>query len=121
MSVIKNKIQYDVTCERIEELLQTVGNDTPVMDKNYIELDLLSDIVAEYEEKYIPIKPPTLIEVIKLRMAEMNLTQLKLSKMLNISPSRVSEYLNGKNEPTLKIARLISIKLNIDANVVLGV
>jgi HTH-type transcriptional regulator/antitoxin HigA len=52
-------------------------------------------------------------------MFEMGLSQKKLSELLNVSPSRVSEYLNGKSEPTLKVARAISTKLNIDANLVL--
>ena len=121
MGAIKNEIQYNATCKRIEELLQVVGNDTPVTDPSFIELNLLSDLVADYEEEHFPVEPPKLADVIKLRMAEMNLTQVKLSKILNVSPSRVSEYLNGKSEPTLKIARLISQKLNIDANLILGV
>lgn len=115
------KAQYKVTCERIEELLQVVGNETSIVDKNFIELDFLSDLVADYEEKHFPIETPTLQEVIKLRMFEMNISQVKLSEILSISPSRVSEYLTGKSEPTLKIAREISKKLNIDASVVLGV
>lgn len=53
-------------------------------------------------------------------MYEMGLTQTKLSELLNVSPSRISEYLSGKCEPTLKVAREISRKLNIDANIVLG-
>ena len=51
----------------------------------------------------------------------MGLTQNKLSELLNVSPSRVSEYLSGKCEPTLKVAREMSRKLGIDANIVLGV
>ena len=113
--------QYKVTCERIEELLKVVGNKTSVNDKNYIELDFLSDLVADYEEKNFPIKNPSLQEVLKLRMFEMDITQIKLSEILNVSPSRISEYLTGKSEPTLKIARDISKKLKIAAAVVLGV
>jgi HTH-type transcriptional regulator/antitoxin HigA len=41
--------------------------------------------------------------------------------MLGVSTSRVSEYLTGKSEPTLKVAREISKKLNIDAHLILGV
>jgi len=121
MAKIKTEKQYKGTTERIEELLKIVGNDMPVDDKNYIELDLLSDLVADYEEEYYPITAPTLVDTIKLRMYEMKLTQLKLSELLGISPSRVSEYLSGKSEPTLKVAREISKKLNIDANIVLGI
>ena len=113
--------QYKVSCERIEELLQLVGNDTSENDRNVIELDFISDLVADYEEKYFPVKSPNLEEVIKLRMYEMGITQNKLAEILEVSPSRVSEYLNGKSEPTLKVARTISKKLNIDASIVLGV
>ncbi|MDE7134996.1 MAG: helix-turn-helix transcriptional regulator, partial [Muribaculaceae bacterium] len=49
------------------------------------------------------------------------LTQISLSKILGVSPSRISEYLSGKSEPTLKVGRAISHKLGIDANIILGV
>jgi len=120
-AMIKNEKQYDAACARIEELLQIVGNETPTDDKNFIELDLLSDLVADYEEAKYPIKEPELAEIIKLRMYEMGINQTKLSEMLEVSPSRVSEYLNGKSEPTLAVARNISRKLNINASIVLGV
>lgn len=58
---------------------------------------------------------------IKLRMYEMGLNQVKLSELLEVSPSRVSDYLTGRCEPTLKVARAMSRKLNIDANIVLGI
>ena len=68
-----------------------------------------------------PIKKPTLADIIKLRMYEMKLNQVKLSELLGVSPSRISEYLSGKSEPTLKVARDLNRKLNIDANIILGV
>ena len=55
MAEIKNEIQYQKSLDRIEELLQVVGNNTLTDDQNYIELDLLSDLAAEYEEKYYPV------------------------------------------------------------------
>lgn len=121
MAKIQNETVYKAAMERIEELLSLVDDDTPLTDKNLIELDLLSGLVEEYEEEHYPIGTPSLVDVIKLRMYEMGLTQAKLSELLNVSPSRVSEYLTGKCEPTLKVAREISRKLNIDANIVLGV
>ena len=119
--MIKNEIQYTATLERIDQLLEKVKDSTPVTDKNYIELDLLSGLVEDYEEKYYPISTPKLADVIKLRMYEMKLTQAKLSELVGVSPSRVSEYLTGKSEPTLKVARNISKTLNINADIVLGI
>lgn len=120
MARIETELQYDITVQRIEELLQVVGNETPKDDKNYVELDLLSDLIAEYEEEYHPLSRPTLPEIIRLRMAELGITQKKLAIMLNVSPSRISEYLSGKSEPTLSVARRIRSELGIDADIILG-
>lgn len=121
MAKIKTEKQYKAACARIEELLKVVSNATPSDDKDFLELDLISDLVADYEEVHFPVETPSLVDVLKLRMYEMGLTQTKLSELLSVSPSRVSEYLSGKCEPTLKVAREMSRKLNIDANIVLGV
>lgn len=121
MAKIQNETAYRAAMERIEELLPLTDENTPLTDKNLIELDLLSELVSEYEDEHYLIKSPSLIDVIKLRMYEMGLNQAKLSELLGVSPSRVSDYLTGRCEPTLKVARDISKKLNIDANIVLGV
>ena len=47
--------------------------------------------------------------------------QAKLAEMLGLSNARVSEIMNGKSEPSLKIGRELSRQLNIDPAVVLGV
>lgn len=121
MTKIENKTQYEWAVKRVEKLLPLVNDTTPTDDPNYIELELLSNLVADYSEEHFSLGSPTLAEIIKLRMYEMGLTQVNLAKLLKVSPSRISEYLSGKSEPTLKIAREISIQLGIDANIVLGV
>ncbi|HMR17812.1 MAG TPA: helix-turn-helix domain-containing protein [Sphingobacterium sp.] len=119
--MIQNEIQYNAVEKRINELLELVDDNTPMTDVNYIELDLLSGLMEQYEDEHYPIAIPSLPEVIKLRMYEMGLTQNKLSKLIGVSPSRTSEYLTGKSEPTLKVARVISQKLNISPDIILGV
>lgn len=119
--MIKSEKEYNAIVERMEELLLVADNIENTDANGYIELNLLSDIIAKYETKNYPVKMPSLSDIIKLRMAEMDLNQKRLSELLGVSTSRVSEYLNGKSEPTLKVARNISQKLNIDAAIVLGV
>lgn len=119
--MIKTEKEYNAIVERMEELLLNPDNIENQEAKGYVELNVLSDLVADYEERHYPVKKPTLVEVIKLRMAELGLNQKRLSELLGVSTSRVSEYLNGKSEPTLKVARDISVKLGIDASIVLGV
>lgn len=121
MAQIKSEAAYRAAMRRIEELLPLVNDNTPVDDPNYLELDMISDLVEEYEDIHYPIGKPTLIDVVKLRLYEMGITQSKLAEMLGLSNARVSEILNGKSEPSLKIGRELSRQLNIDPAVVLGV
>ena len=53
-------------------------------------------------------------------MDERGITQKQLAEMLSVSPSRISEYMNGKAEPTLKVARLLHQKVDIDPDFILG-
>ena len=121
MAKIKNEQEYKQVMKRIDDLLKVVDDDTPVNDVNYIELDLLSELVEEYEDLHYPISKPTLIDTIKLRLYEMGITQSKLAEILGISAARVSEIMTGKCEPTLKVGREISKKLNISSDIVLGI
>jgi HTH-type transcriptional regulator/antitoxin HigA len=121
MRTLQTKEEYNIICHRIEALLAIVNNDTKTDNPFFIELNLLSDWVADYEALIDPIKPPTLAEAIKLRMYERALNQKRLSELLGVSTSRISEYLTGKSEPPLKIAREICRKLDIDPVIVLGV
>ena len=84
MAKIENEQQYDAAMARIDELLKIVDDNTPADDKNSIELVLLSNLVADYEDLHFLIKKPTLVEVLKLRMYEMGLTQNGLASMLGI-------------------------------------
>jgi len=114
-------MQYNSAMERINELLKVVNDDTPENDVRSVELVLLSNLVADYEDEHYPIQKPTLIEILKLRMFEMGLSQSALASMLGMNQSKISEIISGKSEPTLKQARKISQELNISPAIVLGV
>jgi HTH-type transcriptional regulator/antitoxin HigA len=54
MTRIENEAQYNAAMERIEELLPATTEETPLDDKNMVELVLLSGLVADYEEVAYP-------------------------------------------------------------------
>ena len=120
-TTIENEVQYDWAMKRIDELLPLVNDETSDDDPNSIELYLLSRLVQEYEDVHYPIGEPSLIDVLKLRMYEMGLSQAALAKKIGVSPSRICDFLSGKAEPTLKVGRRISTELKIDPSLVLGV
>lgn len=121
MATIKDKNKYDAVMSRIEELMAQVNEDSPLTDKRVMELDLLVELAEEYEDEHYPIGTPSLPDVIKLRMYEMNLTQEKLAELLGLSQSSVSKFLTGKATPSLDVAREISTRLNIAPAIILGV
>ena len=121
MAQIKTEEAYRAALKRVEYLEDIVTDDTPINDQYALELDMLVDLIEEYEDIHYPIGKPSLIDTIKLRMYEMGLTQQAVATMLGISAPRMSEIMHGKTEPSLSLARTMSQKLNIDANVVLGV
>ena len=61
MATIKSEAAYRAALKRIEELLPLVNDSTPTDDKNYLELDMISDMVEEYEDIHYPIGKPSLI------------------------------------------------------------
>ena len=122
MTAIKTQKEYGAMLARIEELLPLTWGDNVAEDSpENIELALISNLVADYEDIHYPIGKPTLVATIKLRMYEMRLTQNKVAAMLGISAPRLSEIMHGKVEPSLSLARKISQTLNISPSIVLGV
>ena len=114
------KKQYEYALARIENLLPMVTDETPVSDAASIELEIVSDIVETYEKIHFPIEKPTIGALISLSIEEKGMTQKELAKELGISPSRVSEFINGKSEPSLRIARALCTILGIAPAAILG-
>ena len=114
------KAQYEFALERIEELLPLVDDNTPANDRNAVELTMVSDIVIDYEKEHFPINKPTVGQLIQLSLNEKNMTQKQLASEIGVSPSRISDYVSGRAEPTLKVARLLCMTLGISPAAILG-
>lgn len=109
---------YIRSVEVVEKLLSGRGLEN-LSEEEKKDLNFHSDIVEAYEQEHFPIGLPPLIDVIKLRMFELNLKQKDLATMLEVPPARISEYLNGRREITLDVARKLHKMLNIDADIIL--
>ena len=114
------KAQYEFALARIEELLPIVDDNTPANDRNAVELTMMSDIVIDYEKEHYPIAKPTVAQLIQLSLEEKKLSQKQLAAEIGVSPSRISDYVSGRAEPTLKIARLLCVTLGITPAAMLG-
>ena len=114
------KEQYEFALARVEELLPLVDDNTPANDRNAVELTMMSDIIIDYEKEHYPIGKPTVAQLIQLSLDEKKMTQKQLAEEIGVSPSRINDYVSGRAEPTLKIARMLCMTLGITPAAMLG-
>ena len=115
-----NQMRYEYALTRVEELLPLVGENTPASDPLAMELAIMSDYIIAYEKEHYPIGKPTVAQLIQLSLEEKGITQRELAKEIGVSPSRISDYVSGRAEPTLKVARLLCATLGIAPAILLG-
>jgi len=114
------KQQYEVALAKVEELLSLVDDSVPVTESNAVLLTIFSDIIISYEQEHYPIDKPTVSELIEFAIQEKGMTQKQLAGEIGVSPSRVNDYISGRSEPPLKIARLLCKVLGISPEAMLG-
>ena len=119
MKPIETEAQYQEALKKIDTLMVSIGDDHNYDNPEFVRMNRLSDLVADYEDKYYPIELPPLVDVVKLKMYEMGLKQDDLAKLLEVPKSRISEYLRGKRDITLEVARKLHSKLHIDGDIIL--
>ena len=71
-------------------------------------------------ERTLSDRKTTVAELIELYLEEKGMSQKQLAIEIGISLSRVNDYIAGRSEPTLKIARLLCRILNIPPVAMLG-
>jgi len=113
--IIKNEDGYEAALMRIEQLMELQAPSDDELD----DLELLSLLVEQYEDKAFPIDLPSPIAAIKFRMEQEGLTQANLVPYMG-QKSRVSEVLAGKRQLSLAMIRKLHAELGIPAEVLLG-
>ncbi len=110
---IKTEDDYEGTLARIELLLDAAP-DTDEMD----ELELLTLMVSDYENKHHPIDLPDPIEAILFRMEQRGMDRAALVPIIG-SRHRVSEVLNRKRGLSLNMIRNLHAELEIPLEVLI--
>ena len=115
LKAIKNKKQYEEALEQIYDLMQSklIKNSARAND-----VEVLSILVKEYENRYYPIPSPHPISAIRFRMEQLGITEGELSKVLGYR-SRKSEILSGKRKLSLDMIRRLNKRLRIPASVLI--
>ncbi len=110
---IKTDNDYLMALKRLEVIF-----DALVGTEESDEADILGLMIDDYEKKHYPVETPDPIEAIKIRMEEMQLTQIDLVDAFG-GKHKVSEVLNRKRKLTVEMIRKLTPKLNLSADLLI--
>ncbi len=113
VKMIHDESAYTEALQRIENIMDAEEG-TPESD----ELELLSYLVATYEDKAFPIEVPDAITAIRFIMEQREYTQKDFAAL--IGKSRASELLNGKREISMAQARTLYSEWGIPPEILLS-
>ena len=113
ISPIKSEQAYKKALKRLEQIFDAYPNTT-----EGDELEILSIIIEEYENKKYPIDLPDPIEAIKFRMEQLGLQQNDFINVIGLK-NKPNEIMNKKRKLTLEMIRQINESLSIPADVLI--
>jgi HTH-type transcriptional regulator/antitoxin HigA len=112
IKVIKNDAELDIAMKRLEALV--LINPEPTGDLAD-EIELLSLVISDYEDKHYQIEAPTPLEAIKFVMEQRDLKPKDIAPCFG-TLSRTYEVLNGTRGLSLNMIRRLRQKYAIPAD-----
>jgi len=110
---IRTKKDLRQALSRIDEII-----DAKRGAPEYDELEVLTILVEDYEDKHCPVPPPDPVEAIKFRMDQLGLKQADIAKLLG-GKNRASEVLSRKRKLSLRMIRNLHRNLHIPSDVLI--
>lgn len=117
MKILSEKQHESVMSEILTLMNKGESNLT---DQEADQLRNLALKAQEYEKSIYQIPAPTTLEgMIELRMYEKKLRQKDLAKTLNVSDTKLSLILSGKQKPDVPFLKALYFQLEIPADFIL--
>lgn len=117
---IQSEDEYREVMDKVEQYLQKATSGGGFQQLSPVEREDLRrlSVLAEAWEDAVPLMPirhpETLVEMIQLKMYERKLKQKDLAALLEISPTRLSEVMQGKRKVNMDLAKRLYTILQID-------
>jgi HTH-type transcriptional regulator / antitoxin HigA len=118
---ITDKETYQKSCALLEELDESVLEETDDLEEKLAYLDALAILIEAYEDKHFKFNQFKLtpLQAIEQAMEQLNMSKKDLANL--IGSNRVSEIFSGKRELSLAQIRIIHQKLNIPTDILIGI
>ena len=111
--ILKTEEEYQKAVLRMMEIFDVRPN-----TKEFDELELLTVLIQDYDEKHYVLPELNILDVIKIKMEEMSIKSKDLEPIIG-SKGHVSSVLSGKRDITLKMAKKLMVFFNIPAELFL--
>jgi HTH-type transcriptional regulator/antitoxin HigA len=106
---IRNETDYERALSRLAIIFHA-----PLGSPESDEADVLTTLIADYEDTHHRVAPPDPIEAIRIRMEDQGLTRADLKTAIG-SKGRVSEILNKRRPLTIAMVHALSELLGLSA------
>ena len=123
---IRSKEQYEAINQMIEKYIvkaTDLGGFHKLSLKEDSELSRISFLARDFEKvMMLPMElKQSLNSIVQHRLNEMKINQGDLAELINVSGSKISKILSGKQEPDIHFLKSIHKHLGIDGNLLLRV
>ncbi len=117
---ITNETEYKKIMDKIDALMAKGSKN--VSKKELTELRKLASSAQKYEQDKFVIPAPTTLEgIIEMKMFELKLKQKDLARKLQVSDTKLSLIMNGKQKPDIHFLKALQKHLNISGDFLLKV
>ena len=118
MSILNEK-QYNNAIQRINSIMKKGEDNVSINDLQ--TLKDLTNKVQLYESKHYSFPAPTtVVDMVKIKMFEKDMSQTDLSNETNIPLPKINQILKGKRKPDLTFLKGVYDALNIPADFILS-
>ncbi len=116
---ITTEKQYNTALNLINEIMKKGENNVSATEME--TLQNLTDEVQKYETQYYQFPAPkTILDMVKIKMFEKDMSQTELSKKTNIPLPKLNQILKGNRKPDIDFLKGIYKILNISPDFILS-
>lgn len=115
-----SKEAYEVTMTEIEKLMK-IGEKN-LSPSSIKRLKTLSKAAEAYEDRHEQMPVSTsLRDILSVKFSQMGINQAYAAQLLGVSETKLSQILNGRQKPDVRLLKAIHVQLKVDGNTLMEI
>ncbi len=117
---IMSKEAYQLTMAEIEKLMK-IGEKN-LSPASIRRLKTLSKAAEDYEDQHEQMPVSTsLRDILSVKFSQMGINQSYAAQLLGVSETKLSQILNGRQKPDVRLLKAIHVQLKVDGNTLMEI